>query len=128
MASPRPAPPCEKQEVLGELRKAVAFVPDRAQGAFQLFPLAGTLEGELDLCPKVGEWSPQLVARVGDEAALPFQGRLEPAQHLVERLAEACQLVTRGRDGETAESRLAEISAAALWPPTSDRVMACAGA
>ena len=44
----------EEQEVLGELREAVAFISDRAQGSFQLFSLAWTLEGELDLRPQVG--------------------------------------------------------------------------
>ena len=84
---------CEQQKVLGELREAVALVPDRAQGGLQLVPLARTLEGELDLRPEVGERCSQLVARVGDEAALSLDRGLEPAEHLVERLAQACHLV-----------------------------------
>ena len=84
---------CEQQQVLGELREAVALGPDRAQGGLQLVPLARTLEGELDLRPEVGERCSQLVARVGDEAALSLDRGLEPAEHLVERLAQACHLV-----------------------------------
>ena len=91
----------EKQKVLGELRQAVAFISDGAQGGFQVVSLAWALEGELDLRPQVGEWCSQLVAGVGDEAPLSLQRRFQPAEHLVERLAQSCDLVPGGRDGET---------------------------
>src|SRR5439155_14258056 len=91
----------EEQEVLGELRQAVAFISDRAQGGFQLAPFAWTLEGELDLRPQVREWCSQLVARIGDETPLSLQRRLQPGEHLVERLTQPRDLVLGACDGET---------------------------
>ena len=53
------------------------------------------------------------MARVGDEAALPLEPVLEPPEHLVQRPAEPCDLVVRGRDRAAARpSEDAEISAA----------------
>ena len=50
---------------------------------------------------KSGERSPELVARVGDEAALALEPVLEPREHLVECAAEPRDLVVRRRDGQS---------------------------
>jgi hypothetical protein len=75
--------PCRVARAAADPRraaKAVALVRNRTQSSFELVLLARALEGELDLGPEVGEWCSQLVARVGDEAALSFHRRLEPAE------------------------------------------------
>jgi hypothetical protein len=55
-------------------------------------------EGELQLGAQQREWAAQLVAGVGDEAALAIERLLEPVEHLVERDREVLQLVAGARD------------------------------
>src|SRR5581483_3960179 len=55
---------------------------------------------ELELRPQSCERCPQLVAGVRDEAALALETRLEPAEHLVQRLAQALELVAGRRHGQ----------------------------
>ena len=57
---------------------------------------------ELELGAQQRERSAQLVACVRDEAALAREGSLQPAEHLVQRLAEPPELVARRRDGQPA--------------------------
>ena len=64
-------------------------------------------QGELELRLEEGERSPQVVARVGDEAPLPREPRLEPGEHRVQGLAEPVDLVVRLRERETLPRPLA---------------------
>ena len=52
---------------------------------------------ELELGPERRERRAQLVARVGDEAALSREPLLEAVEHVVQRLAETVDLVPRRR-------------------------------
>ena len=55
---------------------------------------ARTAQRELELSLEERERRPKLVARVGDEASFTAQALVEPAEHRVQRLAEAEDLVT----------------------------------
>src|SRR5207253_7873199 len=83
----------EHQLVLGKPGETIGLTSHRAQRRLQLVPLARGLESELDLGLYVRERGSQLVACVRDEAALPFERGLEPAEHLVERLAQSRDFV-----------------------------------
>src|SRR6266545_3015111 len=56
-------------------------------------------ERELELGATEGERRAQFVACVGDELALALERGFESPQHVVERLAEAFELVSRRRHG-----------------------------
>jgi hypothetical protein len=71
-----------------------------AERGAQLLLALGVVEREVELRSEEGERRAQLVPGLGDEAALPLEGRLEPGEHLVERLAEPVQLVPRPREGQ----------------------------
>ena len=57
-------------------------------------------EGHLELELEDRQRRSQLVAGVGDEHPLAVHGVLEAGEHLVERLAQALQLVARAGDGQ----------------------------
>ena len=59
----------------------------------------GVLEVDLELRPDPGEGAAQLVAGVGDEAALAVGGVLEAGEHRVHRPRQATDLVLAGRLG-----------------------------
>ena len=69
-------------------------------------------ERELDLGLHQRERRAQLVARVGDERALAFEGGFEPGEHLVQPAAEPCDLVVCPGDGRRRPGLAAEIVAA----------------
>jgi hypothetical protein len=56
--------------------------------------------GDVDGRPHHGQRRAQLVRCVGDEASLCLEGRLEPAEQLVDRVAEVLELVGRTFEGE----------------------------
>src|SRR5690349_15134579 len=87
----------EQEQVVGELREPVCFLADRAECGLELFGAAGKVESELDLGADKRERGAQLVARVGDEAALALHRALEPGEHLVQRRPEPGDLVVRAR-------------------------------
>ena len=87
----------EEQEVVGQLREPVGFLAGRAQRSFELALGAGGIERELDLGAEERERRAQLVARVGDEAPLAFERDFDPGEQLVQRVAQAGELVVRGR-------------------------------
>jgi hypothetical protein len=90
----------EEQEIRGELRQSVGFDPHLAQRSLELCAGARGVERELDFGLDVGERCPQLMARIGDEAPFALHCGLETGKHLVERVAEAGDLVVRARDRE----------------------------
>ena len=63
-------------------------------------------ERQLELRSQQRKRRPQLVAGVGHEVALAGQRRLEPAEHRVQRLAEALDLVPRVRHRQPLAGRL----------------------
>ena len=72
----------------------------------------GAPHRELELGPEQRERRPQLVARIRDESPLARERGLEPAEHLVQRLAEPRDLVVRGRHRQPLTRLDAEISSA----------------
>ena len=56
---------------------------------------------ELELGAEQRERSAELVPRVGDEVALSLKGRLEAAEHLVERVPQAFDLVASAGNGKS---------------------------
>jgi hypothetical protein len=61
--------------------------------------------GDLELGACAGQRRAQLVRGVRDERALPGAGRVQPGQHVVERLGEPADLVLRGRHRQPARAR-----------------------
>ena len=77
------------QEQIGrERREPVGLLGGRAQRILELGVRARMAQRELELRAQQRERSPELVARLGDEAALVLEGGLEPVEHLVQRLGE----------------------------------------
>ncbi len=75
-------PPCvgagEHQQVLGELRQPVGLLGGGAQRRSSSSRRALAAERQLELGPQDRQRRAQLVARVGDEAPLALERRLEP--------------------------------------------------
>ena len=78
---------------MNERRIAASGEPTQADLIEQVLT-AGDLSR---LGPEQRQRCPQLVARVGDEAALMLEGRVQPGEHVVERDGEARDLVARAR-------------------------------
>ena len=76
--------------------RSVSSAADRTR-LVQLLRSALAAKGEVELCAEHRERRPQLVARIGDEAALSLECRLQTGEHRVQRLAEPAQLVFRRR-------------------------------
>jgi hypothetical protein len=81
-------------------RRATDLLRGRVNSVLELLARPRTPQRELELCLQHGQRCPELVACVGDEAALTCDPGLEPAQHLVQCLAEAVNLVLGGRQRE----------------------------
>ena len=81
---------------------------------------------ELELGAQERERRPELVARVGDEAALVLERRLEPLEHVVQRLGEPRDLVLRRWHGQPA-ARGRGGDGARLAPHLFDRAQGRAG-
>ena len=64
----------------------------------KLLGAAGPPQCELELRAQERERRPELMARIRDEATLARETGLEPAEHRVERLTEAPDLVSCGRE------------------------------
>ena len=77
----------EHQQVLGESHEPLDLLPRRPERRLQLLARAWPARSELELGLEQRERRAQLVARVGDEAALARDALLEPSDHLVQRLA-----------------------------------------
>ena len=67
------------------------------RGAQRLNARVGVGQRHLRQSLQPGERRAQLVRGVGDELALCLEGRIEPFQQPVERVAELLELVVRGR-------------------------------
>ena len=78
----------EDEQVVGDPRQPIRLLGRGADGVLELLRRSRTAQRQLELGAKRGERSPQLVARVGDEAALALEPVLEPREHLVQRAAE----------------------------------------
>src|SRR5207244_12291253 len=87
----------DQQQVAGELDEPVGLDARLAERGAQLLLAACEVEREVELRAEERERRAQLVARLGDEVSLPLDRRLEPREHLVQRLAEAVELVARPR-------------------------------
>src|SRR5581483_1355783 len=83
----------EQQQVLGEARQTLRLLRGRANRGLELRSRPRTAQRELELAAQQGERRPQLVARVAQEAALVLERRLEPLEHVVQRLGERPDLV-----------------------------------
>ena len=87
--------PRDHEQILGQPDQAVGLLPRRLKRGPELLGRAATPQRQVDLGPENRERGAQLVARVGHEGALPRERRLEPVEHLVERLPQPRQLVSR---------------------------------
>ena len=85
----------EDEQVVGDPRQPVRLLGRGADGVLELLRRARPAQRQLELGAKRGERSSELVARVGDEAALSLEPVLEPPEHLVERPSEPRDLVVR---------------------------------
>ena len=99
--------PREHEQILGEPHEPLDLLRRRAKRASSSSCERGRAQRELELGAERRERRPQLVARVGDEAALARESLLEAAEHLVQRLAEAADLVARRRQREPPVGALA---------------------
>ena len=84
----------DQQQVLGEVGQVVGLLQRRMQ-RFAHRRAVAVAHRRLELGLDDGERRAQLVARVGQEAPLALERGLEARQHLVQRLAEAADLVVR---------------------------------
>ncbi len=78
----------DQKQIGRERREPVGLLGGRAQRILELGARARMAQRELELRAQQGERSSELVARLGDEPALMLEGRLQPAEHLVQRLGE----------------------------------------
>ena len=85
----------DQQQVLGEVGEVVGLLEGGVERLAQRARVAPVAQRGLELGLHDGQRRAQLVAGVGQEAALAFEGGLQAGQHLVERLAEAADLVVR---------------------------------
>ena len=92
----------DHQQVVGELVEAVGLLRRGARPPPPALARAAPAQRQLELSAQDRQRRAQLVAGVGDERALAQQRGLQAAEHLVERVAEARDLVVRGRHGEPA--------------------------
>ena len=83
----------DQQQILGERGQALRLLGRRAERRLELGPASRTPQRQLELGPEQRERGPELVARVGDETPFVLDRRLEPAEHRVQRLGEAADLV-----------------------------------
>jgi hypothetical protein len=90
----------DEEQFLGEPREALGFFGGRPQRGGKFVMGTWSAEREVELCAKKREGRPELMARVGDEAALVFDGRLKARQHVVQCDSQSGDLVTRVGQGE----------------------------
>ena len=94
--------PGDQEQVVGEPREPLRLLGGRAERALELLARARPAQREVELRAQQRERRPQLVARVGDEAALVLEGRVEAREHLVQRRREPRDLVPRRRHRQPA--------------------------
>ena len=82
--------------------QAVGLLGRRAERSLELVAAAWMAQRELELGAQERERRPELVARIGHEAALVLERRLEPLEHVVQRLGEPRDLVPGRWHGEPA--------------------------
>jgi hypothetical protein len=92
--------PRDQQQVVGESREPLRLLCRGAERLLELLSWPRPAQRELELRLQQGERRSQLVARVGDEAALVLDRSVEALEHVVERGREARDLVPAGRDGQ----------------------------
>ena len=110
----------DHEQVGRERGEPLGLLCGRPDRILELGVRARMAKRELELGPKQGERRAELVRGVGDESPLVLEGRLEPLEHLVERLGEPRHLVARRRYGQpVARSRRRD--RACLAPHRLDR-------
>ena len=90
----------EHEQVVGEQREPVGLLGRGARRGPQLVGATRPPQRQLELGLQQRERRPQLVARLGDEAALALEPGLEPGEHLVQRSREPAISSSRRRDGK----------------------------
>src|SRR5439155_8413492 len=85
----------------GELGEVVRLLERGDEGLAHPGAVVAGAEGGLQLGLQYSERGPKLVAGVRHEPALSLKRFLQPGQHLVERLAEAADLVLRRRERQS---------------------------
>src|SRR5439155_14201719 len=71
-----------------------------ADGLEELLPRCVVAQCKLELGAEESERRPELVSSIGDEVTFAVERRLESVEHLIQRLAEALDLVTGARHGQ----------------------------
>ena len=92
----------EHEQPLGEPNQPLDLLRCRADHALELLRLAWPPLRQLQLRAQERERRAQLVARVGDEAALAPQALVEAVEHRVQRLTESRDLVGGGGNRQAA--------------------------
>ncbi len=87
----------EDEQVLREPNEAIGLVGGGLERLLELVSAAWVPERELQLRLQQRERGAQLVTRVGDEAPFALERGVEPAEHGVQGLSEAADLVARRR-------------------------------
>ena len=107
----------DHEQVLGELCEPVGLF---AGGDERVVPFARFcvgVQGDVDLGFEDRQRGAQLVAGVADELPLLLCGRADAGEHVVERLAEAVDLVVGGREGQPGVGGgLGDVGGAAAHP------------
>jgi len=92
----------DEQQVVGERDQPVGLFCGGPDRGFEFLPGAGLSEREVELGAQQRERRAQLVTGLGDEQAFVLERRLEPPEHVVQRLGEARDLVPTARDRKPA--------------------------
>jgi hypothetical protein len=87
----------DEEKFLREPGQTLRFLGRRAQRVGEFAVRAWPAKGEIEFRAEKREWCAELMAGVGDEAALVLDGGLKAREHVVQSGGESRDLVSRGR-------------------------------
>ena len=99
---PLPVGAGDEQKILREPHEPIGLVRSRPERSLELVRRARPARRQLELGLEERERRAELVTRVSNERPLALEGRSESIEHLVQRLAEPVDLVSRGRQRQAA--------------------------
>ena len=87
----------EHQEIFREAGEMLGLLRGASQRRLELLGCPGSSRRQIQLGLQDRDRGPKLVARIVDEATLPFERRFDPVEHRVQRGGELCDLVVGRR-------------------------------